>query len=482
MPDQIAEQIQQILAPTQADNINGVSAQRNFAAAVILAVGQSTVERGGRGVTDKFATSADVMSSSEIVVRRVKPIKVRARELGRTKNGDYRNLTQHSGETENYRIKVLTLVDEPINIPYVQQAMIPVDLATEHLRNYGISVAQIINGMTVASKIHASFLKGLDETKYNFVTLDGANPNWKNGIFDANAKLIKGDPDNGFYTFPDNDKIIVVRTDYYAGLFYSGQLIVGGSNYAQEMIAKGAVSPQANPSITVDGYVGHVAGVPCHVISDYAIAIAEDFLGVPDGTLDACGWLGYLSTGVATSRGVSAQDSFKVVDTVDYQGVQIQPLIKMGAETWFPKGNVHFVKDTALNGENVPLLKSFFKWLIEDLSGNVTDYDVIAGGSRLYPTVAITNATTTSVTATYTALDGFGENQIRGAVAYPVAKIANDKDALEKAIAVYKAGNTGVVPLDGSGTATDITIAAGGGVVVFAVATDGSITMAWRNL
>lgn len=485
MPDIIATTIQQILAPTQADNINGMGSERLFAAAVIGAVGQAVIEQNGRGITEKYTTSADVMQSSEIVVRRIKPINVKPRELGRGINGDYRNQNQFTGESENYSIKTLTLVDAPIVIPYVQQAMIPVDLATEHLKNFSINVAQIINGMTVASKVYASFLKGLDETKYNYVLLDAANPDWKNGIFDANAKLIEGDYEHGFYTFPQDDKIILVRSKYYAGLFYSGQLIVGGSNYAQEMLAKGAVSPNANPNTAIDGYVGHVAGVPCHVLSDYALGIAEDFLGVPRGTLDACGWLGYVSTGVATSRGVSAQDFFKVVDTRGYQGIEIQPLVKMGCATWFPKGNVHLLKGDAVDSTKVPLLKSFFTWLVEDLSGDLAGTDIIAGGSRAFPIVNITALSTTSITATYvapTTLDNAAPVEMLGAVAFPTTKIANDADALAKALAVFKGGKTNVKTLTASGTATAITVASGGGAVVLAVAKDGSITLAWKNV
>lgn len=68
------ETISQILSPTNATYVNGVSARRTFSAAVIKNMYQGLVETGGRGIDDKFVSESDAVESAQVFVNRILPI------------------------------------------------------------------------------------------------------------------------------------------------------------------------------------------------------------------------------------------------------------------------------------------------------------------------------------------------------------------------------------------------------------------------
>jgi len=375
-----------LLADTQADYINGLSAQRLFSASTIEAVGQGLIETNGRGITDKFTASADVMASAEIVVRRIKPFKPVARELGQARNGGYYGKDGHYSQSENVSIKTMGIIDDLILIPNVAQAMIPVELASVEIANFVIGETNILNGMTFAEKFFATYCEAPD--KKNEVSYTDGTDNLAIKCMEARQKLFKGDAEHGFFTFPDKGLVYVLQSDWYATFYAKGVLVLNNgivSGEGQGMVAKGGISPNAIETVRENGYVGMIGGIPVHIITPYVVSIAEDFLGLPYGDLDAK-YMGYLSSDVGTARGVSTQENFKVVDDPRGQGIIIQPLVKYGCKCFYQKANAHLVQNTFVN----PFVGLKTLWASD------VNWCVKGVGSRLLPTITFTAVTKSS--------------------------------------------------------------------------------------
>ena len=62
------ELISQILSPTNATYINGVSAERRFAKATLDALYQKLVEKDGRGVNDTWVKEDDATHAAQVKI------------------------------------------------------------------------------------------------------------------------------------------------------------------------------------------------------------------------------------------------------------------------------------------------------------------------------------------------------------------------------------------------------------------------------
>lgn len=332
------EVISQILSPTNATYINGVSAERRFSAAVLKNMYQGLVEKNNQGINDKFVSEDDATSSAQVFVNRILPVKMQPREQGASKNGASFSANKHYTQTVTVGIELLQVLDDPIIIPRARQDMIKVDLLAEQTKIYSDRLATIINGATFACKVLRSWLAGVEGKVIS--SSDVSNKLVLNRFIEANSMLDEGDPENGIDLFPEDSRIAVFKPSYRATLKTSGVLVVGGANYAYDIVKGGAVSHESAPRKSEDGYIGDIDGVPCHIISNESLRHADGFLGFAEGTIKGSALLGYISSSYANARGVSTSKLTKVVDAVDGQGLILQPYCKFGTVSWYPKGNV----------------------------------------------------------------------------------------------------------------------------------------------
>ena len=169
------ELISQILSPTNATYINGVSAERRFSEAILKNAFQKLIEKDGKGVNDNWVKEDDATHSAQVFVNRIKPVHIKPREMGASKNGASYSANQHYTETETVGIELLQVVDDPILIPRARQDMIPTDLVSEHIELFTNRLSTIINGGTSASKLLAVYLaeaNGEEVNKVNITTTD----------------------------------------------------------------------------------------------------------------------------------------------------------------------------------------------------------------------------------------------------------------------------------------------------------------------
>ena len=458
------ELISQILSPTNATYINGVSAERRMSEAILKNMYQGLVERNNRGIDDKWVTEDAATHAAQVFVNRVKPVKMKPRVMGASLNGGSYSDNQHYTETETVGIELLQVLDDPILIPRARQDMIPVDLTAENLEIFSNRLATILNGATAASKLLGVW--GLDTP--NEVTISSSDISNKlvaDKFIEANSLLDEGDDEHGIDMFPTKTRIAVFKPSYRAILKTGGVLVVGGANYGYDILRGAGVDKENIDQRGEDGFIGEIDGVPVHIISNMSLQHAADFLGLPVGEFaKGSDFVGYIASSYACARGVSATDRVKIVDDPNGQGLRLQPYVKFGVATWYPKGVV--LLDQKANYNPIALLKALF-------NGATIAFDLKAAGSRLFPsdgtwTIGATGFTLSGVTAK----DAWNTDHLAGAK-YFVGTSA------VKTVADFYAGYDdatyyGSVTI---GTAVSTTIADTNYVNVLAIADDGSVTI-----
>lgn len=361
--------------------INSVQARLVLSTEVLLNIGQNIVENDGEGVTQRIAKDA---KGGRINVIRVLPSTQKARVLGADYNGGNFPTTYGQPQTVQYGLDVITVIDEPVALRNATKDMIPVDLLAATTRNLGLLYARNVNAITVAGKIAKSL------TAAQLVEVGSTSDAWRAAIIGANAKLDEGDADNGVDMFPTEDRILVIKPSVRPYLLSASGVLIGGSNFAQDILAKGTLDVGSKRDQR-NGYIGVVDGLPAYILSTPVWNLAEEYLGLPLGELADV--YGYISSGMANARGIALEDTIKIVDAPMAAGVLIQPDCRIGFEAFYIKGNVFLVK----SGYAVPT----------EFAATDTKIKVLAPGSRQKPTVVLTGSgTDANAVATITAGTG----------------------------------------------------------------------------
>lgn len=347
------ELISSILSPTNATYVNGVSAERRFSRAILENFFQGLVEKDGKGINDSFVSEDDATHAAQVFVNRIIPVKMEAREMGANKNGASFSANSHYTQTETVGIELLQVLDDTIIVPRARQDMIPTDLLAKQIEIYSKRLAAIVNGATAASKIMAVWKadQAGEEVNYaHFTSTDISNKEIPLRFMEANSKLDEGDQAHGIDMFPEETRIAVFKVSYRPILKASGIILIGGANYAYDIAQKAGIDKDGKATRVEDGYIGELDGVPCHILSNESLANASKFLGLPEVELKDSSFVGYLASSFACARGVSSAERTKVVDSIQGQGVILQPYTKLGVACWYPKGVVLVnSKSTAYN-------------------------------------------------------------------------------------------------------------------------------------
>lgn len=365
-----------LLSDFKSPSINSFTAGLVLANEILEGIAQGEIEAPGRGITEKFTTDTQ---GAQVRVIKMLPLKQKARQLGNTINGGNFPTTTEQPTSTEVGIDVITVIDQPIDIANVTQDMISVDILSKVKDNLNQLINRNINAMTVAVKLTKSLPA---EDKY--ITFVGATDNLADKALEASAKLDDGDEDNNVDIFPQEGRVFVLKASYRAELFKKGILSLGGSNYAQEMLASGALSPNAKPNKMSNGYIGDFDTTPVHMASQLIWSIAEEYAGLPKGEFNNV--IGYFSSDLANARGVAMNERVKVIDSPQGQGIRLQPLVRMGAASWYAKGNSLLVKGAETD-------KTYFD-VAKLVDANYVS-EVVAPGSRMDATITYASSTLT---------------------------------------------------------------------------------------
>lgn len=368
--------MEQFLSDFHAPSINKVDAQRVLSNEILKNLYQGEVETNGRGTTQKYSNDT---SGAEIRTLRQLPLSQEARELGASLNGgNFNGDGVETVATEAVGLRVLTVIDKPIDIAQVTMDMIPVDLLAGSIKNLSGLITRNINAMTIAGKLIKTLSSGEE-----IITVDHTSKETiRQSYISAATRLDLGDAEHAIDVFPEEGRVYVIRPEYKDKLVESAMFTLADS--AQKMLAKGQMSPGDEPTKLANGYIGDLFGVPAHYAAVLAWKTAARYAGLPADEFEKV--VGYCTSDMANSRAVAISAMTKVIDNPNGQGIRIQPLVRMGFESWYSAGNV-ILADTGF--------KNPFKFL-KSLDSN---YVAVNKGpaSRMFanPTIAVDGTTVT---------------------------------------------------------------------------------------
>ena len=338
--------IEQTLSSFKEPHINGLAAAVIFANTALENIYQAEIEKGGRGVTQKFSTDT---TGAQIRVIRPLPLPIDARELGASINGGNFSAYSYQPESDEYGLNIITVIDDMVDIPNVSMDMIPVDVAKMYIQNISDKVVLNINAIKIAARAYTCFSALQHDGNGWLVEYDSATDKVLEKAIETNAKLNKGDKEHGVSTFPVKDRIALVSNDSYSALLTSsGVFNVGGANYAYDILRKGGIDAEtATPELLDDGFIGTIAGIPYHFVSDLVMEVVCKYLGFPSGTFD--GVIEHVASAHGNLFGLATGNSIKTIDSPLGQGVRLQPKYRMGAACIMSKSVAWLVKKGFVN-------------------------------------------------------------------------------------------------------------------------------------
>jgi hypothetical protein len=313
------------------------------------------IHRNGKGVNQVEETNV-----STVRMLKVSSIDGDARQLGSGTNGAFVNTAKATiPDVPEYDLNLLYVFDKMADLPELQADLVPADVFGQTMKNIGGRVATEINASTIAHQLVAKYnaAKAAGKWDGNAVVL-GSTPKYYEAIQDASAMLDDGDIENGIQSFPFEEREIIMRPSFRAKLMTNSGILVGGSNFAQSMIAKGGLSPDARKEFG-SMYVGEIDLIPCYSAPVALWNRAGEWVGSADAFKGA---QAIVCAASATDRGISTQDYVKTIPSPDTAGVRLQPKTRWGVNVCYPKGIIPILA----NGTAAPS----------------TDLTVVAPGSR----------------------------------------------------------------------------------------------------
>jgi len=458
LPSNAADLTLTQLAQKGVDFINSQVAAHVFANTAMKNIYQGEIEKGGRGVSQEF--SSDTTGSSINIIRPL-PLPIKARELGAAINGGNFSAYDYQPSSDAYSLKIITVIDDIVDIPNVSLDMIPVGVAEMYIKNVSDKVTLNVNAIKIAAALYTSLsAHQVDQNSANVLTY-GSGDNLVKQLSKTYVQLDKGDKAHGVSMFPQDDRIGLVSVDWYAEIISAnGVFNLGGANYAYDILRKGTISQNAEQDKLADGYVGDMFGIPFHTVSPLVFATACDYLGFPENEFDDS-LIALIKSAHGNLFALASGSSVKTIDSPLGQGVRLQPLYRMGAACVMAKANSLLVKDTFANPYG---LKAIFTSGVE--------WGYKAPGSRPAITLTTTMAATKSIKLDASITTG--GSIVGNAYVQADAGITTVGEFL----AAYNAGGAvkGSVTIGTAKTDSNLTV---GKVVTFlVVAADGTVALA----
>lgn len=315
--------------------LDGEALRRYTSKNIMENVFQNVLALPEKGVTERY--SEDTNASEIRIIRQTVPA-ISARRMGASINGSYFNTNDALlPQSAEYGIKILYMIDDAVDFPTVMDEMVELPVAEAITKAVGGLVARNINASTLAHQLVA-VVNGYnaDSTSVNYAVL-ASTANYKDTLLEANGKLDDGDPDNGVDMFDINGRQCFLRSSARTAMFQSGQIIIGGSNYAQEMLSRGVITPNTYKQDKLE-YIGEIDNVPVCVVSKVVWDLAEEYMQVYAGTLDRV--KGLIVAGAGTGRALAFNNSVKIIDSPKGQGRRAQYKYRWGLEVFYAKSVV----------------------------------------------------------------------------------------------------------------------------------------------
>lgn len=325
--------------PTNSPSANLIYNVNNSATQVLAAkqikenLFADLLHRDGKGVTQHTDTNVST-------IRILKPAVPTgdARELGKANNGawfngngaTYQNITE-------YDLNLLYVYDLMTDIPEVQEDMVPVSVFDAANKNIAGRIATEINASTIAAQLANRYSAATSGWDGIGVVVGSGEKATYVAVMEASAKLDDGDESLGIQGYPFEDRQLLMRSSFRQALMSETGVLLGGSNYAQSMIAKGGLDPEATKEYG-NMYCGEIDLIPCYLVPAPIWNRASEWVGSTKTAFDNT--KAVLCAASATDRGISTMDYVKVIDSPSGAGKRLQPKVRWGINVCYGSGIV----------------------------------------------------------------------------------------------------------------------------------------------
>lgn len=334
-------------------SVNDVALEIKASNVMLKSLIQDSLYRDGVGITEVFSGDAG-KGGAVIRVPKVANSSGNFRTLGATTNGAFFNSSNPEiadlGEEIIYCKHVYDYMED---VPQAQHTLSLAGASAVGIRLERIAknIAKQMNAGTMAyqlaSVINAVIAASGTETGRIFTYTPATAGDALAKFLDANSALDDGDSDYNDY-FPVIGRIALVRPSYLNDLRKNGNIIVGGSNYAQDIVRSGAVDAETVLPEIVTGYRGMLNDVAIFMATQALWTEAESWLGVSAGYLNNI--VAIVCSANATGRGHAFPDQTKIIDSPSGVGLRIQPLSNFGVTVFFEGGIKLIAKATFAEG------------------------------------------------------------------------------------------------------------------------------------
>ena len=295
----------------------------------------SLLHRDGKGVTQHTETDVSTL-------RILKPAVPTgsARTLGASNNGAWFNGTDAGvQDILEYDLNLIHIYDLMTDIPEVQEDMVPVSVFDAANKNIGGRIATEINASTIAYQLADRFNAAKSASAWTGIAVvEGTTGKVAyDAVMSASAKLDDGDEALGIQGYPFEERQLLMKPTFRQKLMSETGIILGGSNYAQSMVAKGALSPDAAKEYG-NMYCGEIDLIPCFITPAPIWNRASQWVGTTSTAFDKVDAI--MCAASATDRGISTMDYVKVIDSPNGAGKRLQPKVRWGVNVCYGTGIV----------------------------------------------------------------------------------------------------------------------------------------------
>jgi hypothetical protein len=346
----------------ESPKIDLYAAKRLLAGRLMQNTTQGLFFRDGYGLTEDF--TQDVMAAQVRILRHRRPtILSRTMSEGVTNvnNGHFNTLDPAQPSTKEYKLDLLEVYDQNVDIADVLEHMIGIGALNLEAQGIEDQLTRLINAYTFAAQIAAALnedaaagIAGGVANKYTAASGTlirlGSSDTLTSKFFEAHSALDNGSAGDDIDTFKHDGRVAVFTPEAKFQLVTSEKTVfeIGSSRAVQLLEIGSAGGLETRPETNVTGYFGHLNSTPLHMVSKPIWALVELYLGLPAGTL-ADKVLGLVVASEATGRGIAFQNSIKIIDNPRGQGYRLQPLTRWGVEVFIPAGIKLIVKDDFVN-------------------------------------------------------------------------------------------------------------------------------------
>jgi hypothetical protein len=346
----------------ESPKIDLYAAKRLLAGRLMQNTTQGLFFRDGYGLTEDF--TQDVMAAQVRILRHRRPtILSRTMKEGATttNNGHFNTLDPAQPSTKEYKLDLLEVYDQNVDIADVLEQMIGIGALNLEAQGIEDQLTRLINAYTFAAQTAAALNEdaaagiaggtaGTYQAAQGTLVRLGSSDTLTSKFFEAHSALDNGSASDDIDTFKHDGRVAVFTPEAKFQLVTSEKTVfeIGSSRAVQLLEIGSAGGLETRPETNVTGYFGHLNSTPLHMVSKPIWALVEAYLDLAAGTL-ADNVLGLVVASEATGRGIAFQNSIKIIDNPRGQGYRLQPLTRWGVEVFIPAGVKLIVKDAFVN-------------------------------------------------------------------------------------------------------------------------------------